>query len=981
MAHEGKSRGTLRKALRDAGAVTLIGVLALSVTASAGADTGDIIAPSDPDSPSVDSGWQAGTCTTDTPTCSVDTESQFFEDASAHPPVGFTQFIVKTESGPLGDVPVGNLRTVLVDLPPGLTVNPQATPQCELEPEESPSTCPANTKVGISILTVTNPLTGLSLTLPPADVFNIVPVNGEPARFGLSILGNDVFLEAGVAWEGDYHEYFTIHVAQLEIGIPGFEAARVAKNRLVFDGRSGDGTFITTPSTCFDPEAPPFEQLYSTFLRADSYEIQDPGFPAGSSFFESPLPEGTGPEGCDQIPYEPSVDIDPKVTETDSPSGASTTVDVPHILGGDERESSHSRRAEVTLPAGMGLNPSAANGLVACTDAQFGKGTRNPIACPAASRIGDVSIETPPLPPGALSGDVFVGRQLSRDPASGEAYRIFVAVESARYGISARLLGKVRADPQTGQLTTTFDDEALGKVPLAGLPQVPFRSFQLDFNDGPRAPLTSSPTCGPHTTTTALTPWSGNPPATPEDEFALASAPGGGGCAGSLGERPFAPGFAAATSNPRAGAFSPFTIDLARAGGEQELKAAGIDLPPGLTAKLAGLTYCPEAAIAAAAARSGAEESTAPSCPASSLVGSVAVHAGSGPEPIQISGKAFLAGPHDGAPLSLAIVTPATAGPFDLGSVVARVALFVDRQTARVRAVSDPIPHVFGGALLDVGTVTVRLDRPDFSRNPTNCSPMAVGGTVNGGGSNPSDPAAFSSVRVSAPFQVSGCDALGFRPKLFFRLFGATRRAKNPKLRAILVAREGDANISRTAVTLPRGLILDQSNIARVCTRVQYAANACPEHSIYGYATAFTPLLDEPLQGPVFLRSSDNPLPDLVASLRGQFEIDLVGRTDSVRGRIRNTFDVLPDVPVSKFILTVRGGKRGILTNSRSFCAKRTGSKGKRARGSARKNRRKVRAFARFSGHNGKSVKQRPKLRLPCRKSKRRNRNRGDRRG
>jgi hypothetical protein len=247
---------------------------------------------------------------------------------------------------------------------------------------------------------------------------------------------------------------------------------------------------------------------------------------------------------------------------------------------------------------------------------------------------------------------------------------------------------------------------------------------------------------------------------------------------------------------------------------------------------------------------------------------------------------------------------------------------------------------------------------------------MAVTGTVNGGGSNPDDPAAFSSVPVSAPFQVSGCDALGFRPKIFFRLFGAKRRAKNPKLRAIVVAREGDANISRAVTTLPRGLILDQGNIGRVCTRVQYAAGACPKNSIYGYARAFTPLLDEPLEGPVLLRSSDNVLPDLVASLRGQFEIDLVGRTDSVRGRIRNTFDVLPDVPVSKFVLTVRGGKRGILTNSRNLCAKK-GTKGKRAGKSARK-RRKMRAYVRFFGHNGKSVKRRPKLRLPCKKKKRR---------
>jgi hypothetical protein len=975
MAHEEKGRGTLRRTVSGGMIAAALALLAgLAAPGTAPADTAAIIAPSDPDNPTVNSGWQAGTCYTDPP-CSVATPSEFFEQAAGHPPVGFTQFIVKNEDGVVGpEEPVDELKTVRVDLPVGLTVNPQATPQCpQATFEADPATCPAGSAVGESLVTAS--LLGVPTPLPgpPPVVYNIIPPDGEPARFGLHLLGNDIYLRADVAWDSDYHEGFTIDVPETPFAeLPLLEGGVVLKNRLVFDGTSGDGTFITTPTTCLGPAEPPFVEAYSTWLLAASLtEEEDPSydFPGDAQPpFESRIPPGTSPKECDEIPFDPTIDAEAGTAQTDSPAGPSVTVNVPEIEDpGKEEEqgSSHVRSARASLPLGMGLNPSAANGLVACTDSQFGLGTRASVACPDASRVGAVSVETPPLPPGSLSGDVFIGQQLSRDPASGDAYRIFVTAESARYGVSARLLGKVRADPRTGRLTTTFDDVARGKAPLPGLPQVPFSAFELDFEDGPRAPLTSPATCGPHTAATELTPWSGNPDVTPEDDFSLSSAPGAGDCAATLGERPFAPGFGAAGSNPRAGKFSPFSVGLTREDGEQELKAATVDLPPGLTAKLAGLTYCPEAAISAASRRSAAEESGASSCPAGSLVGSATVHAGSGPEPLQISGKAFLAGPYDGAPLSLAIVTPAAAGPFDLGSVVARVALFVDRLTARVRAISDPIPHVFGGALLDIGSITVALDRPGFSLNPTNCSPLPVTGTVNGGGSNPEDPAAFSSVRVSAPFQVSGCDALGFRPKLFFRLFGATRRAKNPKLRAVVVARDGDANISRAVVTLPRGLILDQGNIGRVCTRVQYAAGACPKHSIYGYARAFTPLLDEPLQGPVFLRSSDNLLPDLVASLRGQFEIDLVGRTDSRKGRIRNSFDVLPDVPVSKFILTVRGGKRGILTNSRNLCPKK-GGKRRRAGASAKRKRRKLRATARFFAHNGKSVRQRPKLRLPC---------------
>lgn len=971
-------------------AVLITTLLALVAASPAPAAHADIIGPQNPDDPQVDSPWQAGTCTSDAGPCSVATQAQFFEGAAAHPPVGFTQFIVNTEPGGLGPVPIGNLRTVRVDLPPGLTVNPQSSAeQCELEPGDSPAACPASSKVGYSEVTATNPATGFSLTLPPADVFNIVPEAGEPARFGLSLAGNDVFLEADVAWEGDYHEYFTIHVAKLDLpSLPLLgEFARIAKNRLVFDGAAGtDETFITTPTTCLGPARPgtPLEHVYSTWLRANAYEEPNfnPDFPDGSAFVESKIPREPGefetsPKGCDSIPFDPSIDVDPNTAVTDSPSGAEVTVELPEVKGGGSQGTSHVRNARVTLPLGMGLNPSAANGLVACGDEQFNKGSRGPVGCPAASRIGTVEVETPPLPGGSLSGPVYVGRQLSRDPASGNLYRIFVVAESSRYDISARLIGRAAVNPVTGQVTTSFDDGALGEVPLPGLPQVPFKSFRIELDGGPTATLTSPPTCGPNATATQMTPWSsaqGLIPAGEEggpttdasesaaDEFGLGIAPRGAPCAKTLAGRPFAPGFGAGTDSPRAGAFSPLRMNIARADGDQELKGVDVTLPPGLTAKLAGVRYCPEAGLAAAAANSGAAEAAGSSCPASSYIGSAQVAAGSGPAPLQIGGKVFLAGPYKGAPLSLAAITPATAGPFDLGAVVVRVALFVDPRTAQVRALSDPIPHVYGGATLDLRSVAVRLDRSEFSLNPTSCARSAIAGSLLGGGANPVVPAAFSATPVAAPFKAAGCERLGFRPRLFLRLFGATRRAKNPKLRAVLLPRKGNANIARAATILPRSLILDQGNLSRVCTRVQYAAGQCPKNSIYGHARAFSPLLDKPLKGPVYLRSSDNVLPDLVASLHGQVDVELSSRTDSVRGRIRNIFDIVPDMPVNKFILTLRGGRRGLLVNSRNQCPR------KRA---ARKKRRGRRAIVRFKAQNGKKRNLRPRLRAPCGKKKR----------
>jgi hypothetical protein len=950
--------------------IGLIGLVGMAIAASsASAKTEDIIAPSTPPYTAT-SGWQAGTCTKDVPDtaeqCSVATPSQFFENAGGHPQVGFTQFIVAHKTGTLGsEEPIGELQKVHVDLPQGLSVNPQATEQCPLAVfQGGASACGSGypeSKVGESLVTVSvlgmpfAPVGGIT----QVPVYNVEPEFGHPALFGLELAGNEVFLKASVDWAGDYHEGFTIDIPPLPFG-GVLSGGLVLKNRLPFNGRAGDGTFITTPTTCFDPETEPAHaHIYSTYLQAASkQELEKAGytFPASAEPpLESPLPPGKKPIDCEGVPYEPAAGLEPNTTETDSPSGATTKVEVPHILGGTERESSQTKEAKLDLPVGLGLNASAANGLVACSDEQFGKGTEDPVACPPESKIGTVSIETPPLPE-PITGDVFVGQQLSRDPASGNEYRIFVDAESAKFGLSVRLIGNVSADPATGQLTTRFSD----------LPQVPFSSFVISLEGGPTATLTSPAICGPHATTATMTPWTGEADAKPSTEFTLTSAPGGAGpCAKTLAERPFVPKFEARGTNPQAGAYTDVNLNVVRDPGSQELKGADVKLPPGLTAKLAGVRYCPEEAIAAAANNSGVAEAATPSCPPESLVGVASIASGSGPKPLQIeTGKAFLAGPYHGAPLSLAVITPATAGPFDLGTAVVRVALLLDPKTARVTAVTDPIPHIYGGVPLDIRSVSVKVNRPQFSLNPTNCSPTAFEGTLRGGGANPADPAAFTSFAATSPFQVSGCENLGFKPKLSLRTFGGTKRTKKPKLRATLVARPGDANISRAVVALPKSIILEQASISHICTRVQFAANQCPADSVYGFAEATTPLLDGPLKGPVYLRSNpEHELPDLVAALHGQVDVELSGVTDTTKqGRLRNTFEAVPDVPVSKFVLTVRGGKRGLLVLTHNIC------------------RHKQFSRLELTGQNGAQlVKKKLRLETPCRKKK--HRRRGHRHG
>jgi hypothetical protein len=949
-------------------------VVCLAITAAlpagASADTASVIAPSNPHAPSVDSGWQAGTCKKEPAItdgnaadfCNVESNpgEYFFEDASAHPNYGFTQFIVA--HGGLLDQPTNELAYVRVELPVGLAVNPGATGRCPIEVFEAGAEGCQSYGAQVGESGVTTAVTGYA-PIPPYEgitavpVFNLVPKQGQAARFGLELLGNEVFLEGDIASSSDYHEGFTIkvpHALPLEVGkipilggilgeiLPGL----ILKNRLVFNGRAGDGTFLTTPSTCRGEAFTQSGSEYSTLLRAASYEEIENGeqFPSGAgAYLESPIPPGTSPKHCNTIPYEPSIGVAPGTTQTNSPAPAEVTVAVPHIAKPTGQDDSTTQAAALALPLGMGINPSAAaavNNLKTCDNSQFALHSTQAISCPATSRIGTATIASAALPEGNLEGPVFIGKQESTDPASGNEYRIFIDAASARYGIDVRLLGHVAANPVTGQLTTTITE----------IPQVPFTSFKLDFVGGQRAVLSSPPTCGPNTSAAQMTPYSGTAPAMPTSSFNLPATPGGGACATSLAARTFAPSFVAAPKSPQAGAYSPLHIAIARTNGQQELKGATVTLAPGMIAKLAGIPYCPANQIAAAAGTSGASQAARSSCPAKSEVGTATVQAGTAATPLSITGKVFLSGPYHGAPLSLAVITPATAGPFDLGTVVVRVALLVDPESTQVTAVSDPIPDVFGGSQLSIRSIAIDLTRKEFTLNPTTCDKQAVTATLAGGGANPAVPAAWSSFAASDPFQTSNCKALDFHPKLAIRFLGGkktTRRAGHPKLQATLTARAGDANLAQAVVTLPPSELIDQGHIKTVCTRVQLAANDCPAGSVYGHAKAESPLLDDPLSGPVYLVSSNHVLPDLLADLQGQVDVRLHGVVKSVKGhRIQTTFSPIPDVPVSTFTLTMEGGKKGLIVNSRNLCQRKYFSK------------------LNFLAHNGKTFKTK---RLPLR--------------
>jgi hypothetical protein len=639
--------------------------------------------------------------------------------------------------------------------------------------------------------------------------------------------------------------------------------------------------------------------------------------------------------------FEPSLALD-TASAADSPSGLHLALG----LAGVGEPGAELSRIALTLPPGFALDLSFANRHQGCSAAQVGL-TSAPGAtpvefapsrpeCPDASRLGTIEVE--PTDFGhPLTGVVYLASQ-GQNPF-GSLLALYVVVEEPMAAVFVKLAGNLAVDARTDQLVASFEE----------LPQVGLRRVRVDLRGGPEALLTTPPTCGEYTAQAQLESAEGGTAADLPAQLDLSEGPDGSPCASIESEQPNQPGFAAGTLSPAAGAYSPFLLQLHRENGSQRIAALNVALPPGLLGRLAGIIECADTQIGATEARSGegegALEQRSPSCPVSSEVGTITVGVGSG-APFQAHGHVYLAGPYRGAPLSVVAITPAIAGPFDLGVAVDRVATYVNPETAQVNPVTETIPRVLHGIPLDIRSIAVDLDRGQFIFNPTNCGPM----TVTGQSTSTLGQLAF----LDSPFQAVGCAELPFRPRLALRLRGPTRRNRFPALTATLTARPQEANSASARVILPHSEFIEQGHIRTVCTRVQFANRECPAASVYGHARVITPLLEFPEEGPVYLRSSSHGLPDLLVALRGPafqpIEIDLDGRTDAVHARIRTTFKALPDAPILRFTLSMEGGKKGLLVNSENLCSP-----------SAR-----TRAVIDLTGQNGKRYDTTPVVRNSC---------------
>jgi hypothetical protein len=874
----------------------------------------------------------------------------------------------------------GRFKDLILRQIPGLVADTTAYKQCStvdfLSTAEFPNACPIDTAVGVTANQLTEPGGWAG-----SAVFNLVPPPGVLLRLGFRAEAVNIVIDAGLESKPPYRPFAKasnvpepLYVFANETQLwgnpsdPRHNAFRGkcyvqhvppgSGEEFEFESESGETCpvaanpkpLLTLPTRCSTPN--------QTSFLVDSWENPG-GFLAngepnlGDPNWSTQTVENHNEEGqpqpftsCDTLSFKPSITAKPTTRAAQSPTGLDFSIDVENnegLTSVNGRSQSQMKKAVVTLPKGMTANPSLAEGLEVCTEADLARetvGSPPGAGCPEASKIGTIEVESP-LVSEAVKGALYQAAPYENEFNSLIAF--YFVIKSPRLGIIVKQATKVEPDPVTGQLIAISDN----------IPQVPLSHVRLHLREGGRSPLISPPGCGDYNAAAKLTPWSGGAPVESTSTFHIGSGPEESPCP--QGVPPFKPGFEAGTTNNAAGAYSPFYMRLTRKDGEQDMSKFSAILPPGVLAKIAGLTKCSDAAIAAARARTGPhggkEELDHPSCPASSKIGRTVAGAGVGSELTYVPGGLYLAGPVGGDPLSVVAITPALAGPFDAGTVVVREALTVNPVTAEAEvdgSHSEPIPHILKGIPLNLRDLRVYADRPAFVLNATNCQPSQARATLFGSFLNPLDPSDDVPVGLQTRYQAANCAALGFKPSLSLSLKGGTKRGGHPAFRAIYKPRAGDANAKGLVVRLPRSAFLDQGHIRTICTRVQFAANACPAAAQYGRIKAWTPLLDEPLEGPVWLRSSNHNLPDLVFDLHGLVDVEVSSRLDSVHGGIRASIESAPDAPLTKVDLQMQGGTKGLIVNSRNLCGG------------------KNRANVQLTGQNSKKLEIKPVLKSSC---------------
>jgi hypothetical protein len=813
-------------------------------------------------------------------------------------------------------------KDVHLMLPQGLVGDPTQIPECTTGEYDTRtgllgfvSHCPDDSVIGVAVTTVILPEAEAQPIAYPSPVYNLVPQVGEPARFGYNVLGSLVTFDTLVRTGGDYGVDVDVNnisqVAQLlgsEVTFWGVPAdQRHNLQRGVYCLQNGEHSeherpcaplnesvtppLLTLPTSCTVP--------WTTSVTADSW-LHQTLVSGGEYALHDEFGHALGLTGCNRLSFEPSIIATPDGQAGSTPTGLTVDVHVPQEASLDPTGASQSavQSTTVTLPPGVALNPSGADGLSSCGESAVGLESPEEQTCPESAKVGTVEIHTPLLP-NPIVGAAYLATQ-NANPF-GSLVALYIVARDPQSGVLVKIPGQVTPNPVTGQLVSTFPNT----------PELPFEDLALNFFGGSRAPLVTPALCGTYTSTASFTPWSGNPPAESSSEFNITGGPNGKPCSDPL---PFHPSLQGGSTNIQTGTFSQFTTTMSREDGEQPLDAIQLHMPEGLIGSLSEVKLC------------GEEQANAGTCGPESLIGTTTVSVGEGTNPYTVNGgEVFITGPYEGAPFGLSIVNPAKAGPFNLGKIVVRAKIEVDPLTSALTITTNQsgpgsIPQLIDGIPLEIRHVNVLINRQRFVFNPSNCTPTTITGSLTSSEGTVS--------ALSVPFQVTNCATLEFKPKFSVETSGKTSKADGAGLVVKLTypIAEGQANIKKVKVELPKQLPSRLTTLQKACTEATFDANpeSCPAASRIGEAVATTPVIAGDFTGPAYFVSHGHAkFPELVVVLTGEdgVKVDLHGETFiNSQGITSSTFPAIPDVPVGSFELKLPQGPYSALAAVGNLC-------------------------------------------------------------
>lgn len=778
-------------------------------------------------------------------------------------------------TGPQGE-PEGVLHEIHIDLPPGLLANPLAADRCQ--PSDfyrSIQQCAGSSQIGV----FRGIVAGLGQITAP--LYDLSPLPGSAATFGF-LVNEEPFVERFALPAGGAtgstgltielpKDPAIIDVEEEIWGVPADPAHNsertcwTAAEGLVQGCSAGvlEQPLLTLPASCKEP-------LRSTLTATSLGPL-----PASSTAIAFSLDAAGVPRplvGCDAVPFEPRFQAATEAAAM-APTALRVEVEVPQHKTVGVLAAATVGAFHLELPAGFALNPASGAWLTGCSQAEIDA----ELGCSGSSRIGTVRLKTPFLDH-MLSGAIFLATPL--DNPFGSRYAFYLIVDDRVSGTTLKIPGRLEVNPDDGQLG----------VVIPALPTIPWELLELELGD-PRTPLVSPRSCGKYSTEASFVPSSAPFTPTVSREFPLrvATGPQGGPCPPPEAQRNASPAFQAGPISPVAGSNSPLLFQLSREGTEQQFGSFELALPPGLVANLGSL-------------------------PLGSVVGSAEVESGVGTQPLSLNGTVRLEGSYGDAPYSLAISIPAQAGPFDLGTITDRVSLSVDPVTAQVTARSDPLPQILGGVPLQLRGLRIDLDRPGFVRNPTSCGSTVITGSATS--------AIGKTAALSSRFDVANCRGLQFKPKAMLHFSGALSRNAHPAIRAVLRGSADEASIASARFSMPSGELLDLQHLRGFCTQGTAAAQ-CPGKSRLGHLILSSPVLSGPAEGAVYLVAPSHRLPELLAEVHsGPLRFVLHGRTVMRKGHFGVSFPSIPDIPLSRAVLSLDGGRRGLFVNSRSLCAR-----------------------------------------------------------